>query len=75
MQQETGERDEMQARQHRRQAFIVTRQPPEAGQPGETALDHPTAGQQHKPALGLSQVDDFQLDPCAAAVSATAWPV
>ena len=44
------------------EACVVTRQPPEAGQPGETALDHPTAGQQHEPTLGLSQVDDFQLD-------------
>ena len=62
MQQETGEGDKVQSRQHRGQALIVASQPSEAGQPGETALNHPAAGQQDKAAFGAGQPDDFQVD-------------
>ena len=60
MQQETGERNEVQGRQHRGQAFIIARQPPEAGQPRKTAHDHPTTGQEHKAPFGLGQANHFQ---------------
>jgi len=48
----------MQTYQGARQPFIITRQPPEAGDPGETALDHPTARHEQKPVLRLRPPDD-----------------
>lgn len=48
MEHETGDGEEVQPRPHGRQAFVVTSEAAEAGQPDETALDHPAAGQEHK---------------------------
>ena len=52
----------MQARDHVRQPFVIFGQPAEPCCPGEGALYHPAAWQQHEAALGLLQLDDFQAD-------------
>lgn len=56
------ESQEVQTGQGFRQAFVIKRQPPEAGGPSEAALDHPAAGQQDKAFLGVWKFDHFQLD-------------
>ncbi len=43
MEQETGERDEVQACQDGGQPLVIAGQPAEAGQPGEAALDDPAS--------------------------------
>jgi hypothetical protein len=55
VEQETGERDEVQPSQHGRKPLIVAGQPPEARFPGETALGYPAARQQDKAVLGFGQ--------------------
>ncbi len=62
MEHEAGKGEEMQAGQDVRQTLIVTRQPPEAGGPGEPTLDHPPLGEQDEAAFGLGQLDDLQAD-------------
>lgn len=60
-QQQDGESQVMQPGQGLKQPFVIARQTPEAGRPGETALHHPPAGQQDETLAGLRQLDDFQL--------------
>lgn len=55
-----GQRQEMQAGQGLRQAFVIACQTPETGRPGETPFDDPPPRQEHKAFLGLRQPDDFQ---------------
>src|SRR5438093_10306380 len=45
-----------------RQAFVVAGQPAETSHPCEAALYYPPAGQQHKPSLGIRQLDHLQPD-------------
>ena len=52
----------MQASQGLGPALIVTRQAAEASGPGETALNDPTSGQEHKAFLGFGQLDDDQFN-------------
>lgn len=47
MEQETGEGEEMEARQRRRQPLVVAGQPEKAGGPREIAPDDPAVGQQN----------------------------
>ena len=55
MQHETGEGEEMQPHQGCRQPLVVTRQTPKARRPGETAFDHPAAGEKHEAAPDLGR--------------------
>src|SRR5690349_19721813 len=41
-------------------ALVIASQAPKAGRPGETALHHPSARQQHEAAFGLWQCDHLQ---------------
>ena len=64
MEHQAGERQEGRPCHSFGQALVVARQTAEAGQPGETTLDHPAFGQQHEAtfrALGAGQRDDRQL--------------
>ena len=58
-----GEGEEVEPGYHRGQAFIVTHQAPKAGQPPETALDHPTPRQEHEAGLRSGELDNCQRDP------------
>ena len=75
MQQETGEGQEVQRRQGRRQPLVVAGKPAETGRPGEVTLHDPPAGKQHESALGLGQLDHLQWMPCSAAAAAGSSPV
>jgi hypothetical protein len=61
-QHQTDEGEEMKPCERSSQALIVASQTPKACSPSEAALDHPTTGQQHKSAFGLSTLDSLQLD-------------
>ena len=50
------------SRQCRRQALVVSRQPPEASRPAKRALHDPPPRQQHKSVLGLVMLYDFQVN-------------
>gem|GEM_PF-6954878 len=53
----------MQAFERFRQALVVTCQLAKPGPPGQTALDLPAAGQQHKAPFGIWQFHHFQPNP------------
>ncbi len=62
MEHEASKGHEVQARQYFGQTLVVASKPAEARGPGEVALDDPATRQQHKAALGLGQLDDFEPD-------------
>src|SRR4051794_8920685 len=62
MEHQAGERQEVQARQHRGQTLVVTGAAAETTEPGETALNDPAAWQEHEAAFGLGEPDDLELD-------------
>lgn len=57
MEHEAGNGEKRESGQDFRHPFIVAGEAAEARQPGGTALDHPTAGQQHEATFGLRQRD------------------
>src|SRR5262245_909839 len=69
MGQDDGKGQEMQASQSFRQTLIVTSKTTETSQPAETALNHPTTGQEDKPFAGSVQLDDFKLNAMCGGVS------
>ena len=50
------------SRQRCCQAFVVSRQPPEASRPAKGAFHDPAPGQQHKSVLGLVMLYDLQVN-------------
>ena len=64
MEQQDREGQEMQARQRLGQAFVVARQAPEPGRPGEAALHDPAAFLYGEPLLSGEAGHDFDPPRC-----------
>jgi len=62
MEHETSEGQKMQPGEHGWQTLVIAGKPPEAGDPGEAALDDPAARQQDEAMHRFGQPDDLQLD-------------
>ena len=60
---EDDEGDEVQAGQGLRQAFMISGQAPEAGGPGEAAIDHPPARQQNETAKQGEEAHEHHETP------------
>ena len=62
MKHEAGKGNKMQPRNRFWQPLVVPCQPPELGHPRETALHHPSSGQQHKALFRFWQFHHLQLN-------------
>lgn len=62
IEQNESKSQEMKTSQGFRQTFIVPREASKAAEPTKTALDDPSAREQDETALGVRQLDDFELN-------------
>jgi hypothetical protein len=74
MEQETGESNEVPTCQHGRQSLVVAGQPTAAGLPGEAALGHRAARQQHKARLASGSRTTFNWMPSSRAIQVCGFP-